>query len=108
MRAHYKLSGPGGKAQQLECRPRYVASDLRTLKFAALRGVGICALPDYMCRDELRQRTLLPVLPGWSLPQGIFHAVFPSRRGLIPAVRVFPDFLCEAIMAEGWAASQPG
>jgi len=58
-------------------------------------------LPDYMCRDELRDGMLLPVLPGWSLPQGIFHAVFPSRRGLIPAVRTFLDFLGESIVADG-------
>jgi hypothetical protein len=35
------------------------------------------------------------VLPDWSLPQGICHAVFASRRGLLPAVRVFIDFLAE-------------
>jgi hypothetical protein len=29
------------------------------------------------------------------LPQGICHAVFASRRGLLPAVRVFIDFLAE-------------
>jgi hypothetical protein len=29
------------------------------------------------------------------LPQGIFHAVFASRRGMLPAVRVFIDFLVE-------------
>jgi hypothetical protein len=29
------------------------------------------------------------------VPQGICHAVFASRRGLLPAVRVFIDFLAE-------------
>ncbi|MDB5893871.1 MAG: LysR family transcriptional regulator, partial [Rhodoferax sp.] len=32
----------------------------------------------------------------WSLPPALLHAVFPSRRGLVPAVRVFLDFLGEA------------
>ena len=35
------------------------------------------------------------VLPQWSLPQGACHAVFASRRGLLPAVRVFIDFLAD-------------
>ena len=35
------------------------------------------------------------MLPDWRLPQGIFHAVFASRRGLLPAVRVFIDFIAE-------------
>ena len=99
--ATWQLNGPNGETRQFESRPRYVADDLLTLKFAVLRGVGVCYLPDYMCRDELRDGMLLPVLPGWSLPQGIFHAVFPSRRGLIPAVRTFLDFLGESIVAEG-------
>lgn len=99
--ATWQLNGPNGETRQFESQPRYVADDLLTLKFAAMRGVGVCALPDYMCSDELREGSLLPVLPGWSLPQGIFHAVFPSRRGLIPAVRTFLDFLGERVVAEG-------
>jgi len=59
-------------------------------------GIGACLLPDYMCSDELCAQTLVPVLPGWAPRPGIFHAVFPSRRGLIPAVRRFLDFLGEA------------
>lgn len=44
-------------------------------------------------RVALARGELLPVLPGWSLPQGVFHVVFPHRRGLLPAVRAFIDFL---------------
>jgi DNA-binding transcriptional LysR family regulator len=33
------------------------------------------------------------LLPDWSSPSGIVHAVFPSRRGLLPSVRGFIDFL---------------
>ena len=33
------------------------------------------------------------------MPQGIAHAVFASRRGLLPAVRVFIDFLAERLPA---------
>ena len=99
--ATWQLTGPNGETRQFESRPRYVADDLLTLRFAALAGIGVCHLPDYMCHDELREGTLVPVLPGWSLPQGIFHAVFPSRRGLIPAVRTFLDFLGSSILGEG-------
>jgi hypothetical protein len=40
--------------------------------------------------------SLAPVLPGWSSPKPNFYAVFLSRQGLSPAVRVFVDFLVEA------------
>jgi len=33
------------------------------------------------------------VFRDWQLPQGICHAVYPSRRGVLPAVRAWIDFL---------------
>ena len=100
-RASWQLVGPAGALHALQHQPRYVADDLLTLKFAVLAGIGICALPDYMCRDELRAGLLVPVLPGWAPRVGIFHAVFASRRGMVPAVRHFLDFLGEAVTREG-------
>jgi hypothetical protein len=33
------------------------------------------------------------VLPQWAPQAGVVHAVFPSRRGLLPSVRALLDFL---------------
>ena len=107
-RASWMLVGPGGASHTLNHLPRMVADDLLTLKFAVLRGIGICALPDYMCSDELNSRLLVPVLPGWSPKPGLFHAVFPSRRGLVPAVRRFLDFLGDNITREGAVVPEAG
>lgn len=96
-RAVWQLTGPGGAQQVVQHTPRYVADDLLTLKFAALAGTGICWLPDYMCHDEIHTRRLVRVLPDWAPAVGIVHAVFPSRRGLSPAVRHFLDFLGETL-----------
>lgn len=92
-RMSWKLLGPGGAEHLFQHQPRFVADDLLTLKFAVLAAVGFCILPDYMCRDELQDGRLISVLPGWEPPPAVVHAVFPSRRGLLPAVRTFLDFL---------------
>ena len=97
----WHLAGPDGKIFTLEHRPRLVADDLLTLKFAILGGIGMCVLPDYMCREELRSGQLALVLPGWGPRPGIVHAVFPSRRGMVPAVRRFLDFLGDNLNGEG-------
>jgi DNA-binding transcriptional LysR family regulator len=99
-RASWRLLGPGGAEFMHVHRPRYVADDLLTLKLAVLMGMGICVLPDYMCRDELRDGRLMALLPDWAPPAGVVHAVFPSRRGLVPAVRRFLDFLGEHLKGE--------
>ncbi len=101
--ATWQLAGPDGATHAFQHQPRYVADDLMTLKLAVLAGTGICVLPDYMCSEELRDGRLVSALPGWAPQPGIFHAVFPSRRGLLPAVRRFLDFLGEAIEREGLA-----
>ncbi len=86
-----------GVEATLQYRPRLIADDLLTLKLAVLGGTGMCLLPDYMCEDELRDGRLVQLLPEWTRPVGVVHAVFPSRRGLSPAVRSFLDFLGEYV-----------
>ena len=106
-RTTWQLQDPQGAVHSFQHQPRYVADDLLTLQLAVLAGTGIGLLPDYMCRDEIRAGRLVALLPGWAPRPGIFHAVFPSRRGLIPAVRRFLDFLGEAITREGLAPACP-
>ena len=99
-RAMWPLVGPCGEEFELEHRPVYTADDMLMLKFAALHGTGMTVLPDYLCSAELRQGLLVPVLSGWSLPSMKVLAVFPSRRGMVPAVRRFLDFLADNVMGE--------
>ena len=58
---------------------------------------GIVLLPDTIVEDYVASGELVRVLPDWHAPHGIFHAVYPSRRGLLPAVRVFIDYLVEKL-----------
>lgn len=90
------LHGPDGSQFSWQHLPRYVADDLETLLRAAQAGVGVALLPGYMCRPALDAGRLVRVLPDWSPPVGIVHAVFASRRGLVPAVRAFLDHLGQA------------
>jgi DNA-binding transcriptional LysR family regulator len=99
-RASWNLLGPKGEAFELQHRPVYTADDLFTLKFAVVQGTGMSVLPDYLCTEEMQRGELVPVLPQWSPPVGMVLAVFPSRRGMVPAVRRFLDFLAENIVGE--------
>jgi DNA-binding transcriptional LysR family regulator len=100
-RAIWYLRGPGDREQAVHVRPGFTADDLLTLKYAAMAGTGMTILPDYMCTRELREGRLVEVLPAWRPRPSIMHAVFPSRRGMVPAVRRFLDFLGENVTAEG-------
>jgi DNA-binding transcriptional LysR family regulator len=99
-RVSWKLVGPQGRQYEFVHRPVYTANDMLTLKIAAMQGTGICLLPDYMCDEELADGRLALALEGWSPPPSVVHAVFPSRRGMTPAVRRFLDFLGEHVQGE--------
>ena len=92
---------PGGREFAVHHKPCFTADDLLTMKFASMQGTGMTLLPDYMCRREMRTGELVEILPEWRPRPSIMHAVFPSRRGMVPAVRRFLDFLGENVTAEG-------
>ncbi|VTU25938.1 D-malate degradation protein R [Variovorax sp. RA8] len=101
-RVSWCLEGPDGASHTVQHRPRYLADDLLTLKFAVVEGIGASILPGYMCKEDLEAGRLVEVLPGWGPPASILHAVFPSRRALVPAIRKLIDFLGEHVGAEGF------
>lgn len=106
-RASWNLQGPNGREYVLDHRPVYTADDLLTLKMAVVHGTGMSVLPDYMCAREIQAGQLVNALPGWGPHVGLLHAVFPSRRGMVPAVRRFLDFLGEHVKDEGPAQPCP-
>lgn len=73
--------------------PRLLCDDMIALKQAAIAGLGIVALPGYICRDELRLGALQRVLPDWLAGESTITALVPYRRGLLPSVRAFLDHL---------------
>ncbi|XOT94717.1 LysR substrate-binding domain-containing protein, partial [Alcaligenes pakistanensis] len=93
----WELYGPEGASLTVTHRPRYMASDLLTLREGVELGIGVGILPDYMCCDALQAGRLVQVLPQWAPLPGIIHAVFASRRGMAPAVRHFLDYLGEQL-----------
>ncbi len=91
----WELHGPKGEVRRIELKPRVSAFDFPMLRSLVQQGVGITMLPEILCAELVRNGDLEVVLPQWRLPQGTCHVVFASRRGLLPAVRVFIDFLVE-------------
>lgn len=89
------LDGPDGASALVRHSPRFVTEDMVALRLAALRGVGVVQLPTMVVAQDLREGTLIDVLPGWAPRTGIIQAIFPSRRGLLPSVRALLDFLAE-------------
>lgn len=90
-------------AQSTPCElvhtPCLSTDDLYTLRRAVIRGVGVACLPTLLLTEDLSSGALVRLLPSLSSRAGVVHAVFPSRRGMVPAVRALLDFLSEGFAA---------
>ena len=73
--------------------PRLLSDDMIALKEAAIAGLGVVALPGYVCREDVRSGALRRVLPTWLAGDSTFTALVAYRQGLLPSVRVFVDHL---------------
>ena len=89
----WHLEGPDGSMATVLHQPRFVTDDMAALREAALAGIGVVQLPEMLVLDDIAAARLEPILPQWRAPAGLVQAIFPSRRGLIPAVRRLVDFL---------------
>jgi DNA-binding transcriptional LysR family regulator len=73
--------------------PRLLIDDMLSLKQAAIGGLGVVALPGYVCRDDVQSGVLRQILPGWIAGDSTLTALMPYRQGLLPSVRAFVEHL---------------
>lgn len=89
----WELCGPGGARAEIHYHPRLITTDMLALREAAVAGIGVVQLPILMVKDQLASGELVRVLDAWEPRREVIHAVYPSRRGLLPSVRTLVDFL---------------
>lgn len=85
------------RAEEIPFEPKLLSDDMATLKVAACQSIGIVALPGYVGQSEVKKGQLVRVLPQWTAGVATISLLMPSRRGLLPSVRAFVDFLVERV-----------
>jgi DNA-binding transcriptional LysR family regulator len=98
---HIRLLDQKGKSFELAMEARLGIDDFIVRKASTLSGLGFTMLPMMYCEQELASGSLVQLLPEWSLPGGWLQAVYPHRRGVMPAVRAWIDHLVESFNACG-------
>ena len=91
------LVGPEGETETFDLPGQFVVNSPLAARNALLAGEYFGLVADYLVTDALASGRLVRVLEGWSTrPQPIF-AVHAGRRLMPARVRVFLDFLAEAM-----------
>ncbi|MDE7546982.1 LysR substrate-binding domain-containing protein [Acetobacter fabarum] len=91
----WSLENKLGQSATVFHTPCLITDDLAVLREAALAGVGIVQLPTIMVWKDVQAGRLVQALPHWTPHAGLVHAVIPSRKGVMPAVRALLDFMAE-------------
>lgn len=90
--AVWELQNSSGKRVRVPVSPWMRANDAIALQEAALSGLGIALLADFITAPAIRSGRLTPVLEDWSVPDTGIYALYSG--GTIPAkTRLFIDFL---------------
>jgi len=74
-----------------------VCNNMEAMLGAAVSGLGLAYMPDFLARDALARGELRQVLAEQLTHSGQFSALWPSSRQLSPKVRAFVDFASERL-----------
>jgi DNA-binding transcriptional LysR family regulator len=80
--------------------PRLMTDSFDALRAAAVGGIGIAYVAQFTVQADIESGALERVLPEFGLTPGMAHVVFPTRRGMVPAVRVLIDALVAGFQSE--------
>lgn len=83
--------------QELRVRTALICNNMEAVRGAAMAGLGIGCMPDFLVEEPLRTGALRTVLDDCIGEPGLFHLIWPSNRNLSPKVRVFVDFVGERL-----------
>lgn len=72
-------------------------NNMEVILGAAIAGIGIAYMPDFLACTALQRGDLQLVLDEYLTHRGQFSILWPSNRQLSPKVRAFVDFACAAL-----------
>lgn len=97
----WSLQGPDGRSAEVPFAVRLRSDDMVTLKQAAAAGLGVVALPAYVCAEDVASGRLSGLLPDWTAGLAEISLLMHARRGNPPQVdalaahlrRTLPDVM---------------
>jgi DNA-binding transcriptional LysR family regulator len=84
-----------GKAISMRLRGRFKADNGAALLAAALAGIGVAALPDFLIEPHIASGALIPLLGDYPPPEAGLYVVRPPGDFPVRKVRVLIDILIE-------------
>jgi DNA-binding transcriptional LysR family regulator len=87
--------------ETIAVQPKVLTNNTESLRAAALAGLGLAAVPEWLVVDALVTGQLTRVLNDYETPASGIYAVYPTNRLLASRVRVFVDHLARDLRTRG-------
>ncbi|MEM7195239.1 MAG: LysR family transcriptional regulator [Pseudomonadota bacterium] len=96
-----------GTKKLISVRGNFKANSADATYRAALSGLGIARLSEYLVCDDLSNQRLVRLLDEYAFETSDLMVTYPDRRNLSPKVRAFLDFLIDEFTPNPpWARSE--
>lgn len=83
------------KQAHIELKTVFAADDFHMIKSMLVADQGIALMPSYLCDKEVATGELINVLPEWCGRSVDIYAIYPSRKGALPKLKVYLSFLAD-------------
>jgi DNA-binding transcriptional LysR family regulator len=97
-----------GREQALRIQGNWRCNSGEAVLDAALRGFGLCQLPDYYVQQHLLSGALVALLEAQQPPNTAVWALYPQQRHLSPKVRQLVEHLKNGLPQRLAACMRPG
>lgn len=84
-------------SQNIVINGKFCSNNGEVLMQAAIDGLGITLLPDFIVEQALAEKQLTRVLEGMEPPPLTLYALYPSRKHVPAKTRLFIDFIIEKL-----------
>ncbi len=85
------------EVRSIRVKSRFVANNGELMRGAAVAGLGLLMVPEFIVADALRSGTLARVLPGCRPVPTALHALYPRDRHGSPRIRAIVEHLVAAM-----------
>lgn len=96
-----------GKQESIKLKKQLVTNTAEMMVKACVEGIGLAAMPIFICVEQLKQGELVEILPNYSTyPQPEIYIVYKERAHISRRLQLFIDTVITACQHLPWRAQE--
>ncbi|MEX3813332.1 substrate binding domain-containing protein [Paraburkholderia sp. BR13439] len=93
----WRFMSPDSELVEHRVEPIFIVDNFVALREAALAGLGFAQIPLNICAVPIKEGKLVEAMRAWPSQAAKYYAIYPSRRGTAPAIRMLIEFVKEKL-----------